>query len=126
MPAPADITDLGQHNTPEAQARLRNLGFHKRPPPKARRRTRQRTASLWRACVSASTFSHPDCNRRPRPHTGSAAPKARLAGWASARLKQTPYRRSGISPCPEGHDFWQRSQIARILARAVVPCSLKP
>ncbi|BCG81773.1 hypothetical protein MesoLj113b_53150 [Mesorhizobium sp. 113-3-3] len=41
---------------------------------------------------------YPDCNRRPRNHTGSAD----LSNWkALAGLGRDPYRRWGFSPRPE-------------------------
>src|SRR5579875_4216613 len=51
------------------------------------------------------TFSHPDFNRRLRLLTGSVHDQHRvehaLAGLVIV-IGRSPYRRSGITPCPEG------------------------
>jgi hypothetical protein len=43
--------------------------------------------------VCIATFFYPDCNRRPRSLTGVVP--------CGSRAWLAPYRRSGISPCPE-------------------------
>lgn len=58
---------------------------------------------LSASAPASSTFSHPDCNRRLRPRTGICDPHmGRSRARRVCRATRAPYRRSGITPCPEG------------------------
>ena len=93
-------------SSPTVPNHWRRFLYTKTPPAagmistfRAARERRTPLVATTRGDDDASTLFHPDCTVGPGFSPDLLRQKASLAGLAC----YTPYRRSGIAPCPEGH-----------------------